>query len=404
MVVPYSTKIIIQDGLEILLYHSFDKVNRQHWESCLTPGNIFLSSKYLISAEKSKIPQLQFRYAILYLHHKPVAVLCFQIIELSGGGEGLINLEDYGGLAMSLSTKLNNLLFNSPTGKKSYMLVCGSMLASGEYGISAISDNMFIKAVKSIAPVKKVIESDLGSKNRLVAFMVKDFYNHNDKLAAPILKKNYSQLRTDPEMIFDVNKSWRSFDDYLAALSSKYRVRANKVLSKLEDITIRELSISDIETYAKPITNLFNQVMNKAPVRLLRPSTLYCRELKRHFGNHYNLKGFFLNHKMIAFTSSLWNRKHYEAHHIGIDYHYNREYMLYQNILYSYIKDAIYAGTERLYLGRTALEMKSTVGAKPHELNCYFRFSGRMLNAFLRPVIRKTGPGTWVPRDPFRTE
>jgi hypothetical protein len=340
----------------------------------------------------------------LYSHHKPVAVLYFQIIELSGGPEGLLNLEDYGGLAVRLSSKLNNILFNSPTGKKSHLLVCGSMLVSGEYGISAINDSMFLKALHAIAPVKKAIESGLGPNNKLVAFMVKDFYRHHDGLAAPILKRNYYQLHTDPEMIFEVDKKWDSFDDYLAAISSKYRVRANKALSKRESLKVKELSIGDIETYNKMLMNLNTQVLNKAPVRLLRPNTLYCRELKKHFGNNYQLKGFFLNHKMIAFTSALWNKKHFEAHHIGIDYHYNREYMLYQNILYSYIADAIDSGAERLFLGRTAIEMKSTVGANPYELNCYFRFSGRMLNTILKPVISKTGPGSWIPRDPFRKD
>ncbi|HMT29026.1 MAG TPA: hypothetical protein PKD91_07090 [Bacteroidia bacterium] len=137
-------------------------------------------------------------------------------------------------------------------------------------------------------------------------------------------------------------------------------------------------------------------------MKLIRPSSGYFVNLKKRFGEYYKIKGFFLGDKMIAFTSAMWNNKHFEAHYIGLDYEFNSEYNLYQNILYSYINDAIVCGSEQLFFGRTALEIKSTVGAKPVPLYCYFRFANRVINTLARPLVSSTGPRNWIPRDPFR--
>ena len=67
----------------------------------------------------------------------------------------------------------------------------------------------------------------------------------------------------------------------------------------------------------------------------------------------------------------------------GLDYHYNKEYALYQNILYTFIKEAIITRVNTLSFGRTALEMKSTVGAKPIDHVAYIRLNNRLLNKLI---------------------
>jgi hypothetical protein len=233
--------------------------------------------------------------------------------------------------------------------------------------------------------------------------MVKDFYEQQDSLAKNILKKDYFLLNTDPEMIFRVDPQWANFEDYKNALSSKYRVRANSVIAKASGLTIRELTEPEIINRTEELFRLNDAVIRKAPVKLARPSADYFPALKKKFGPHYRIHGFFLDDKMIAYTSGLWNEKHYEAHYIGLDYHYNATYSLYQNILYTYIEDAIRCRSENLFFGRTALEIKSTTGARPYFLACYFRFANRVLNTLARPLVSSTGPKNWIPRDPFKS-
>jgi len=375
------------------------------WDSCISKEKLFLTRDYLSVCEKSNLPGLSNRFLLLRKNGAPCAIAYFQLINLSDAGlGGILNLDEYGGLAGTVSGKINKLLFHPGSGNSSLLLVCGNLLISGNHGISAIDDASFLAAVKSITPVKKAIEQSLARTEKIVGFMVKDFYEDEDKIAAPVLSKDYFMLNTDPEMVFEVNPEWNNFEDYLAALSSKYRVRTKGAMAKMEGIAIRELSFDEVKHSLNDLYILNDNVIRKAPVKLIRPSAEYFIQLKEIYGDHFRIKGFFREKTMIAFTSSLWNEHHMEAHCIGIDYNLNSQYSIYQNILYSYINDAIECKSKRLYFGRTALEIKSTTGAKPYHLACYFRFANRMLNLLAKPMISSTGPGDWIPRDPFKSK
>ncbi len=375
------------------------------WDSCISKEKLFLTRDYLSVCEKSNLPGLSNRFLLLRKNGAPCAIAYFQLINLSDAGlGGILNLDEYGGLAGTVSGKINKLLFHPGSGNSSLLLVCGNLLISGNHGISAIDDASFLAAVKSITPVKKAIEQSLARTEKIVGFMVKDFYEDEDKIAAPVLSKDYFMLNTDPEMVFEVNPEWNNFEDYLAALSSKYRVRTKGAMAKMEGIAIRELSFDEVKHSLNDLYILNDNVIRKAPVKLIRPSAEYFIQLKEIYGDHFRIKGFFREKTMIAFTSSLWNENHMEAHCIGIDYNLNSQYSIYQNILYSYINDAIECKSKRLYFGRTALEIKSTTGAKPYHLACYFRFANRMLNLLAKPMISSTGPGDWIPRDPFKSK
>ena len=84
------------------------------------------------------------------------------------------------------------------------------------------------------------------------------------------------------------------------------------------------------------------------------------------------MKGFYAGEELIAFSS--WFEmpdNTIEAHYIGMDYELNSKLELYQNILYSFIELAIETGKQKVNLGRTAAEIKTTVGARANELTCY---------------------------------
>jgi hypothetical protein len=105
---------------------------------------------------------------------------------------------------------------------------------------------------------------------------------------------------------------------------------------------------------------------------------------------------------MIAFTSGFKSGPHYEAHFIGIDYHYNKSHSLYQNILYDFIREAIKNKSGQLTFGRTAMEIKSTVGAVAYPLYSYLKFSNGFLNSLIKPFIPSETNTGWIPRSPFK--
>ena len=107
----------------------------------------------------------------------------------------------------------------------------------------------------------------------------------------------------------------------------------------------------------------------------------------------------------IAFSSSFEVEESVlEAHYIGLDYSLNKELELYQNILYDFIGKAVVSGKSHVNLGRTASEIKSTVGAKVQELTCYIKPQNTVSKVILKPFINFLQPGEWIPRNPFKEE
>jgi hypothetical protein len=373
-----------------------------HWEQVVSGRGFFVSLDYLKALENASIAGLSFRYVILYRANEPVAVFCFQAVDLSDEGlGGVLNLDQYGGLSSAIAATINGLLFKSNEQGKPTVLVCGSLLSSGEYGMVAIDDNSLLLAGSHFQKVKNsVLESLKGS--RIVAEMIKDFYSYNGNLMHWFLPGMGFPLRTDPEMILDLNPEWRSFEDYLAALSSKYRVRANAVRRSLEGVQEQVLSEKNLLDHQVVIRGLFQEVFAKAPIRLVNPGFEYIHALKRQLGDRFVITGYMLRGELIAFRTAIIHGGVLEAHYIGLNYGLNRELDLYQNILYGLIDDAISHRCVKVYYGRTALEIKSVVGAKPHALQCYMRFNNKVLNTVTKAIVGSLGPKDWIQRNPFK--
>ena len=93
-----------------------------------------------------------------------------------------------------------------------------------------------------------------------------------------------------------------------------------------------------------------------------------------------------------------------EAHYIGFDYEMNNRFNLYQNILYSMINEAIIHKQTVVNLGRTAAEIKTTVGAKAENLICYIKPQNTISKLIQKPFISFLQPAEWIPRNPFKEE
>lgn len=69
-----------------------------------------------------------------------------------------------------------------------------------------------------------------------------------------------SEFSFQPNMVLPIQPSWRRFEDYLEAMSSKYRVRARRAVKKMDGLTRRELSETMVELEEKAMYALYREV------------------------------------------------------------------------------------------------------------------------------------------------
>jgi len=77
--------------------------------------------------------------------------------------------------------------------------------------------------------------------------------------------------------------------------------------------------------------------------------------------------------------------------------------MLYLNMLYDMIAYSINKGFKRIVFARTALEIKSSVGANPENLHGFMRHNNRFINLFIPKLFRFFEPKMeWTQRNTFK--
>jgi hypothetical protein len=173
-------------------------------------------------------------------------------------------------------------------------------------------------------------------------------------------------------------------------------------MKKMEGVEIRDFNADDFENHKTTLYELYKGVQQKSPVRLLSCKIDYLANLLSLSNDRIIFRTFWKDNKIIAFLTVIMNGSELEAHHIGFDYSLNKNLAIYQNILYHYIEIAIQHKMQRISFGRTALEIKSTVGAIPIEYKAFIRFENRVVNSLLYHVFPEKSGDEWIQRNPFK--
>jgi predicted N-acyltransferase len=379
------------------------KINADHWNAVVPYGSEFLELPFLNVLEKECPENMHFHYAIIYRSDKPVAITYFQVIDFSSGSFGsLIDEEreftcvitDY------LKKYLANHLKRSADKINMRLLICGNAYVSGEHGFTCLPEINKTEVVDALADVIYLIGRAEKLRGNISAVLIKDFYADSLGHAAELEEYKYHDFLVEPNMIVDIQ--WDTFDEYLNAMSKKYRNRAKTILKKGIEIERKVLDADDINKNSKRILQLFNNVHLKAKFRLASLSPGYFAELKRTMGDKFNFVAYYHSNELVGFRSTFMLKNAVEAHFIGLDYKINKELELYQNILYDYIQEAIDNRKQQVFLGRTASEIKSTVGAEAYQLTCYIRHRNSLSNRIIKPFVDYLKPTEWVPRNPFK--
>lgn len=291
--------------------------------------------------------------------------------------------------------RINSLFCNSTP----RIMFCGNIFLSGEYGT-------FIREGEDINvmfhALAKALKKLMKDTKKLQAVFVKDFKKSSLRLTDQLQDYKYTPMKVEPNMIITLQPEWKSFDDYKSALKSKYRVKANKADSKSEQLEVKRFTAQEVEHYKSELQALYENTIANANFNAQVLNLNTYTHLKESYGEQFIVKGYFLDGKLVGFLSAMVNQENFDAHFIGLDYSLNKEYGIYPRILNDYVRIGIEHGAKRINLGRTASEIKSTLGAKPQDLTCYIRHKKPLLNAAMRPFIKNIKIKSFKEHKPFK--
>ena len=358
------------------LYPSVDLIDPVVFKELNTDKNVYFSKSFLKAFERSN-PLIEFKYiTIADAEKKTIALAVVQVISLSVEGT-LKNIK-----VASLIRKLLGLFFCNEHIK---ILFCGNVFLSGEHGIRC-SDGVSKDEIMSQIGI--ALDAVAANTKPLHAIFIKDFKEESLKNTRQFLKFGYSEINVEPNMIVQLDPKWKTFEDYKNILKSKYRVKANKADSSSSSLKSRLFTEHDFETYKEELQALYQNTIDNASfnAQVLNLNTYI--HLRASFKDDFIVKAYFLEDKLVGFLTALVNKNTLDAHFIGLDYQLNKSHAIYPRILNDYVRLGIEKQVSSIDLGRTASEIKTTIGAKPIELSCYIKHKNPFFNSLIKPFFR----------------
>ena len=222
-----------------LFYTSVAAIPSQTWEALDCTSNIYFNPKFLTSLEKNH-SEITFSYIVLIDNHKqPIAFASIKIIDFYL--EGIKN-------DLEFLKKIGRKLHIIPNKKPLKLLICGNTFVSGEHGVF-IKKNQDKKAiVKELAKsINHFVNSNRILKKQIDAFLLKDFAEESLFITDELKDYKYHAFSVAPNMKLQLEENWYNFDDYLASMKTKFRVKARKAFKQSVAIRIEEVTLKNID-------------------------------------------------------------------------------------------------------------------------------------------------------------
>ena len=360
----------------------------------LTVSTLFLSKKYLELLEKSAPENMICHFIGLFKNETLVGVAVSQFLDLN-------KMESFGNRDQCIKTTIRNLVFKKFA---SHVLVIGNNMFTGQNSF-AIAESVNKKEVlQTLVTATKALKKKFQSEGKKVHITTyKDFCKKEIKdFNIPEFKNDY-QFSTQPNMVFAINENWKSEQDYIDSLSKKYRDQYKRARKKAAGVEKRKLHLQDIIALEDTIYDLYLHVAKNAPFNTFFLPKNHFRTFKEIFKDKFLFYGYFVGEKLIGFNTLIKNGSVMDTYFLGYDDSIQREKMLYLNMLYDMIAYSINKGFKEIIFARTALEIKSSVGAKPIQMYGYIVHTNPILNVFMPKIFRYLEPETpWQERNPFK--
>ncbi len=210
----------------------------------------------------------------------------------------------------------------------------------------------------------------------------------------------FKKFQVDPNMV--VQNVWPTVAAYVAAMRTKYRQRYQSTLKKSAAVTMQKLNLPQIAQYKTEINALFSNIVRLDKFNLEQVSEDYFMRLAGM--PEFSLYGYFFENRLVGFRSSMDAGDRLIAHYVGFESAVNAEQKLYQRMLYDYVEEGIAKKLPAIHLGRTALEIKSTVGAEREDYFLLFHSDNWFYRTVGNYYVGKLAATEYESRSPFRDE
>lgn len=383
-----------KEEFKLSYFDSVSIINADDWNTVNKNQNIYLTLEYLLAIETALKNEMKFRYILFYNYNNiPVGIAIVQLVKFIDKGS------PYYAHLCKLSGQIKNKIIQSLDIK---VMVCGNVFSCGENGFLFSNEIPYNLAYENLHKALQRLRKAEKTNDQTSIVLLKEFWPATFEKIDYFKEHNYRDFMIDVNMVLLIHKNWNTIDDYLSSMVAKFRTRVNSMMKKSAPLVVKNMELNDIVEHSSKIVELYTNVLNKSDITMGTLNEQAFIQLKQNLGSQFVLNGYFLNSKLIAFSSAFWTKNILDANYVGIDYEYNIEYATYQRMLYDFVVLAIDKKASEIRYGRTAEEIKSCLGAQPVNMKLFIKHKNSVSNKLLKPLIKSITPNTFEIRKPFK--
>jgi len=382
--------------LKNITFTIFQDVNNlpENWDS-VSHYNHFLQTPYLQVLQESAPVNMVCFFIGIFENNELIGTALAQYLNLN-------KLESFGERDHCLKTTIRNFAFKNFA---SHVLFLGNNMITGQNGYTFNKEISFQEISRLMIECADALIAYFKQRNtkiHLVSF--KDFYRDcSSELKKYEFQKLY-EFSAQPNMILTIHKDWKTKKDYSNAFTKKYRDQYKRARKKFEGIITKELSLEDVLQQEEQIYRLYHYVAQNAPFNTFFLAKDHFSTFKKQCGSRFRICGYYLNGTLIGFHSLLLNDETLETYFLGYDEKVQKEKLLYLNMLYNMTEFGIENGFKKIIFGRTALEIKSSIGAHPIKMSGFIFHTNKLINHFIETIFTQLEPDvSWQERHPFKS-
>lgn len=384
--------------IQYKLYSSVEELPNS-WDG-LPNTDVFLKTPFLRGLESSSPSNISSFYLGVFKVEKLVGIAIIQRVEMYA--DDIFRNSKSAFLKRFAKQLVSKIV-------KGNALVVGNLMHTGQHGIYfnendiSQSDYLF-QLEKAMKDLTAKIKAEFNKKIRIIAF--KDYFEddtiHNNK--AFFKKHNLYKVQVQPNMILSISSDWETPKDYISAFNKKYKRRYKTARKKSENLVCKELSEDFIKAHSEAIFKLYEIVSDNAGVNSFKLHQSHFYNLKRALKENFKVFGYFLNNKLVGFYTLILNDTVLETYFLGYNKDLQKAHQMYLNMLFNMAFFGIENSFKTIVYARTAMEIKSSIGAKPHTMHVYLKHTNNFIaNTVLKCIVKYMNPiKRWEERHPFK--
>ncbi len=360
----------VRNSCQIHIFRDIHQVDPAQWDALLGPNDQQLSHRFIRVCQDANIEDAEYWHLVVTDAHGVAAICTLSrlVVPFDACPVGMTRV-----LIDTIRKAYHDFL-------RIPILFCGLPVSFGQSCLRFRPDAHVPDLLQVIA---ETVES-VAHQTRTTLVCYKEFDPPEVEELLPLAGRGYLRVPSLPACSLTLR--WSSFDDYLAELRCGYRRQITSSLRIARHNSLAVRTLDDMRGHTEPVYELYEQVIDRATHRLERLNRAFFENLADYLQGEYRLILIEQGARPLGMAIVLLSPTVATFLLAGLDFRWNREYQVYQNLVIEVIRVAIAAGAGRLEMGQTSYALKSRMGAEAEPRYLYVRHRKAWAHALLRRV------------------